>query len=106
MRSPIMGKGCCLLVSSRIAVLLPANGQDQNPASKPYVLKAARMFDGKSNTLATPGLVVVTAGKIAAVGAKAAVPAGPEGIDLGDATLLPGFIDPHTHLTMMYSDDW
>src|SRR5260370_8932947 len=64
------------------------------------------MFDGKSNTLATPGLGVVSDGKITAVGAKAAVPAGAEVIDLGDATLLPGFIDAHTHLTMMYSDDW
>jgi imidazolonepropionase-like amidohydrolase len=27
-------------------------------------------------------------------------------IDLGDATLLPGFIDAHTHVTMMNSDDW
>jgi imidazolonepropionase-like amidohydrolase len=96
----------CLLILSLIVVLAPAHGQAQKPASKTYVLKAARMFDGKSNSLATPGLVVVTDGKIAAVGAKAAVPAGAEIIDLGEATLLPGFIDAHTHLTMMYSDDW
>jgi imidazolonepropionase-like amidohydrolase len=101
-----MRKACGLLILSIIVVLAPAHGQAQRPASKTYVLKAARMFDGKSNALATPGLVVVAEGRIVAVGAKAAVPAGAEVIDLGDATLLPGFIDAHTHLTMMYSDDW
>jgi len=81
-------------------------GQTQKAASKTYVLKAARLFDGKSGTLATPGVVVVADGKIVAVGANAAIPAGAEVIDLGDATLSPGFIDAHTHLTMMYSDDF
>ncbi len=66
-----MHKGSGLLIFSLAAVVLPANGQAQKPASKTYVLKAARMFDGKSNALATPGLVVVTDGKITAVGAKA-----------------------------------
>lgn len=86
--------------------LLPALAQDKKPQSKSYVLKAARMFDGKSNALASPGLVVVTEGRIAGVGASAAVPAGAETIDLGDATLLPGFIDAHTHLTMPYTTDY
>jgi imidazolonepropionase-like amidohydrolase len=58
-------------------------------ADKTYVLKAAHMFDGKSDHVVSPGLVVVTNGKIAAVGAKAALPAGAETIDLGDATLRP-----------------
>ena len=84
----------------------PSYGQGQSPANKTYVLKAARLFDGKSNTLVTPGLVVVTGGKIAAVGASTNIPAGAEVIDLGDATLLPGFIDAHTHLTMPFSDDF
>jgi imidazolonepropionase-like amidohydrolase len=89
-----------------VVVLLPGSGQAQQPAGKTIVLKAARMFDGKSNALVTPGVVVVTDGKIAAAGGSAAVPAGAEVIDLGDATLLPGFIDAHTHLTSMHSDDW
>src|SRR5579864_193974 len=101
-----MRKACGLLILSLIVVPVPAHGQAQKPAGKTYVLKAARMFDGKSTALATPGLVVVSQGKIVAVGGKTAVPAGAEVIDLGDATLLPGFIDAHTHLTMMYSDDW
>src|SRR5208337_1502120 len=87
-------------------VWAPDYGQGQAPASKTYVLKAARLFDGKSNVLVTPGLVLVTEGKIAAVGASANIPAGAEMIDLGDATLLPGFIDAHTHLTMPFSDDF
>jgi imidazolonepropionase-like amidohydrolase len=85
--------------------LVPAIGQEKK-ASKSYVLKAARMFDGKSDALATPGLVVITDGKIVGVGAGATMPAGAEVIDLGEATLLPGFIDAHTHLTMMYSEDY
>src|SRR6202795_1614669 len=86
-------------------------GQAQNPQSKAaetktVVLKAARLFDGKSNALVTPGIVVVADGKIVAVGARAEIPADAEVIDLGDVTLLPGFIDAHTHLTGMYTTDY
>ncbi len=85
--------------------LLPAMGQEKK-APKSYVLKAARMFDGKNNALVSPGLVVVSDGKIVGVGAGAETPAGAQVIDFGDATLLPGFIDAHTHLTMMYREDY
>ena len=75
-------------------------------AAEPIVLKAARMFDGKSDHVISPGLVVVDAGKIVAVGQGAAIPAGAKTIDLGDATLLPGFIDAHTHLSDPYQRDY
>jgi imidazolonepropionase-like amidohydrolase len=68
------------------------------------VIKAARMFDGKGEHLTEPGLVVVSGGKIQSVGGAA--PAGAKIIDLGDATLLPGFIDAHTHLTMDFDLDY
>jgi imidazolonepropionase-like amidohydrolase len=88
------------------AISIPAAGPAQQPAGKIFVLKAARLFDGKSNALVSPGLVVVNDGKITAVGARASIPTGAQIIDFGDATLLPGFIDAHTHETMMNSDDW
>ena len=84
----------------------PGYGQAQSAAAKTYVLKAARLFDGKNNTLMTPGIVVVTADKIVAVGPSASVPASAMVLEFGDATLLPGFIDAHTHLTFPYSDDY
>ncbi len=93
-----------LLSSALVGTLL--YGQEKRAAGKSYVLKAARMFDGKSEGVVSPGMVVVSSGRIVGVGSGATVPAGAEVVDLGDATLLPGFIDAHTHLTMMYSEDY
>jgi len=73
-----------------LLVAATAFGQAQKAASKTYVLKAARLFDGKSNALVTPGVVVVTDGKVVAAGTSAAIPAGAEVMDLGDATPLAG----------------
>jgi imidazolonepropionase-like amidohydrolase len=83
-----------------------ASSQERKTAGRSYVLKASRLFDGKSNALVKPGVVVVTDGKIVAAGTSTAIPAGAETIDLGDATLLPGFIDAHTHLTGNYREDY
>ncbi len=63
-------------------------------------LKAARIFDGKSDRIETGGTVLVEGESIAACGPNLRVPAGAELIDFGDATLCPGFIDAHTHLTV------
>ena len=68
------------------------------------VLKAARMYDGKSDKLVSPGVIVVNGGRIESIGGPA--PAGLRTIDLGDATLLPGFLDAHTHLTMPFAFDF
>lgn len=73
-------------------------------AQTTYVLKADRLFDGKSDTLVQPGIIVVSGNKIQSVGGQ--IPPGAAVIELGDATLLPGFIDSHTHLTMDFDPDY
>jgi len=85
---------------------LPVGAAEPSKPSRPVVLKAARLFDAKAGKLVTPGLVVVVEGKISAVGPRATVPAGAQVIELGDATLLPGFIDAHTHITGEPGEDW
>jgi imidazolonepropionase-like amidohydrolase len=70
----------------------------------PVVLKAAYLFDSKSGQLTQGGTLVVDGDKITAVGGAA--PAGATVIDLGDATLLPGFIDAHTHLDDEFQKDY
>src|SRR5258708_842060 len=73
--------------------------------SNTYVLRAARLFDGTSDVLVEPGVIVVANGVIQSVGSRA-VPSGATVLDLGDATLLPGFIDAHTHLTADFNSDY
>jgi imidazolonepropionase-like amidohydrolase len=68
------------------------------------VLKAARMFDGTSDAVTRNAVIVIEGNKIKSIGG--AVPANAEVIDLGDATLLPGFIDSHVHLTDESQDNW
>jgi imidazolonepropionase-like amidohydrolase len=64
------------------------------------VLRAARLVDGTGAAPVQNGVVVVTGDRIVAAGAagSVAVPAGARVVDLGDATLLPGFIDAHVHI--------
>ena len=92
-----MRRGFLVVVAT--VTVLGAGWRMASAAGKTTVLKAARLFDGESGKITTPGVVVVTDGKITAVGSSASVPPGAEVVDLGDATLMPGFIDAHTHLT-------
>ncbi|NOK34431.1 amidohydrolase family protein [Corallococcus exercitus] len=87
------------------SLLLSLSSSAAAPA-RVQVLKAARLFDAKAGKVVTPGVVVVSEGRVVGVGPKAPVPEGASVVDLGDATLLPGFMDAHTHLTVEPGPDW
>jgi imidazolonepropionase-like amidohydrolase len=75
-------------------------------ADEVIAVKAARIFDGKSSALLQNGVVVVEGDKIADAGSNLPIPSSARVIDLGDATLCPGFMDAHTHLTDDFSGNY
>lgn len=88
----------CLLA---VAAQLPR--ADEPPA---VVLRARWLIDGRGGSPLSPGQVVVRGDRIVEVGGRASAPPGARVIDLGNATLLPGFIDLHTHLTDKFGVHW
>ncbi len=94
------------VLSTQLASPLAAQPAAASPQHQVIVLKAARLFDGRGDATIANGMVIVDGGKIQAVGANLAVPAGAQVVDLGDATLLPGLIDAHTHLSFESGDNW
>jgi len=82
-----------------------ARSAESAQAPQTIVLKAAHLFDSTGTALKDGATVLVRGDHIVSVGAAAA-PAGARVIDLGDATILPGFIDAHTHLTLEFQKDY
>ena len=93
-------------ITSRILLVLLSFGISAHAADETIALKAARLFDGKSSSLLQNGVVIVRGDKIVDAGSNLPLPMGAQVIDLGDATLSPGFMDAHTHLTADYSGNY
>jgi imidazolonepropionase-like amidohydrolase len=74
----------------------PGLGAQEVPSTT--LVTADRMIDGLG-TLTEPGAVLVGGDRILAVGEAARSGRADRTVDLGDATILPGLIDLHTHLT-------
>src|SRR6266850_5630477 len=93
-------------ITSRVLLLLLSFGISAHAADETIALKAARLFDGKSNALVRNAVVIVQGDKIVDAASNLPVPSGAQVIDLGDATLAPGFMDAHTHLTADFSGNY
>jgi imidazolonepropionase-like amidohydrolase len=100
-------RGCRALRWLLVLPLGLAPSTDAAEASGPVlVLRAARLFDGTGTAALTPGMLRIEGDRIAAVGQHLPLPAGGRLIELGDATLLPGLIDLHTHLCSKPGVHW
>jgi imidazolonepropionase-like amidohydrolase len=66
-------------------------------AGQTTIVRAQRMLDVRSGRIVSPAVLVVSDGLIQAVN-PASPPSNADVVDLGNVTLLPGFIDMHVHV--------
>ncbi|HUJ82449.1 MAG TPA: hypothetical protein VLW83_11245, partial [Candidatus Acidoferrales bacterium] len=63
------------------------------------VIHAGKLFDAHAGRMLENQDIVIRGERIERVGPNLEVPAGARQVDLRKSTVLPGFIDVHTHLT-------
>jgi len=97
------GKLLAALVVIGILFCVVGTGQAQEKekaAAKRIAIRAGRLIDGKSDSVLMNALILVENDRIVSVSAGGTAPAGVEVVDLSKATVLPGFVDAHTHLLL------
>ena len=94
--------------SLAVVLALALAAASQTPAAPPAphrtIIRAGRLLDVKTGQMLTDQAIVIEGDKIVRVGGQfKAVAPGETYIDLSHATVLPGLIDAHTHIT---GDPW
>lgn len=100
MRLRLFRASAACLIGLLTIGIAPIGAGQQAQSSKPgtTAIKAARMIEVKTGTVVPNVTVVIEGDRIVSARTNGPVPAGARVIDLGNATLLPGLIDCHTHL--------
>ena len=81
-----------------LCLVIPILAPSQTPHR--IAIRAGQLIDGKSDKPLVNALIVIEGDKIMSVVAGGSAPTGVEVIDLSKATVLPGFIDTHTHVLL------
>jgi len=76
----------------------------QTSSARTTAIKAGRLIDPETATVATNQVILLEGERIKAVGPNLAIPAGATIIDLSKLTVLPGLVDSHTHMALTYKE--
>src|SRR5258708_973864 len=86
------------LIAFGLSLVMPMLALCQTPHR--IAIRAGKLIDGKSEKPIENVLIVIEGDRIVSVVAGGSAPAGVDLIDLSKATVLPGFIDTHTHILL------
>src|SRR4051812_35156902 len=92
LRKLLMAAGAC---AAALAMAAPATGRD-------VVIHAGRLIDGVAKAPREKVSILIHDDRITAVQDGFTAPRGAEVVDLSTATVLPGLIDDHVHITQSF----
>lgn len=98
-----------VVVAALVAVVvvgLDAQGRGGQPVGpqKLTAIRAGRLVDPETGTAAASQIILVEGERIREIGSNVAIPQNAEVIDLSRLTIVPGFVDTHTHQAMTYKE--
>jgi imidazolonepropionase-like amidohydrolase len=104
MKLPSQSRRLFALPAAFLLILLATAQLSAQSREVVTLVKAGRLLDPRTGNVLSPAAVLIENGRVKEVGSPSRVqadaPAGVKTIDLGNATLLPGLIDSHTHLLL------
>lgn len=92
-------RSAALTAAAALALMVSGSAQQPTPAQPDMAIHAGRLIDGVAAGVRDGATILLAGDRIVRVEAGFVTPAGAKVVDLKNATVMPGFIDSHTHIT-------